>query len=446
MLQQIGLILFLISDPSAMTTALRKASPTRFTTEPSFNDVVTNTTSSWHGIDNVTGLIRAPEGCLVVPYATIVPQTNPEDLVSFETQRYFNDFVDVYLLALCFLISVPTNVINMAVFWKHGIKERINLCLFCLSVVDLILVVSCFTMKADRIYEVSTNYIYKVVLLPFFIKSFLVYIPAGFVYVSGFLSTLIAVERCVCVVSPLTAQTMIKTKTTAAIIAIAHVVILAGTFIVVSRFTVGCIFDPITGISMDTVIPSEFFHNNRELVDIFSGLIYGIFVPGIYISGVIISTVVTILKLRQMAEWREQSSTASFSSGVTAVKDMSVTKMLIGTSCVFAILIAPRLLFYATLPFIPELALNEKYNNTYNLVMGVQMMCIYINSSVNFFVYYFFGTKFRLTVQGMFHGLRSTKSRARTTSGTKVGEDYAASFVSSSSRPSHCKGQTTGNI
>ena len=37
------------------------------------------------------------------------------------------------MLFLLFLIGGPANVINLAVFYKQGLKERVNLCLFALS-------------------------------------------------------------------------------------------------------------------------------------------------------------------------------------------------------------------------------------------------------------------------------------------------------------------------
>ena len=42
----------------------------------------------------------------------------------------------VILLPILFLIGGPANVINMAVFYKQGLKERINVCLFSLSLSD----------------------------------------------------------------------------------------------------------------------------------------------------------------------------------------------------------------------------------------------------------------------------------------------------------------------
>ena len=54
------------------------------------------------------------------------------------------------------------------------------------------------------------------------------------------------------------------------------------------------------------------------------------------------------------------------------------------------------------LAFQPEFSPGGKYYNTYYLLVNVQQLCVYINSSVNFFVYYVFGSKFRHSVQSMF--------------------------------------------
>ena len=415
-----------------MTTELGKTSPVRITTELLFNDAVTNTTSPWQ-VDNVTEAFQAPEGCLVVPFSTMMPPwDHPEDLVSHETEQHFQQFVNVYLLSLCFLISVPTNAINMAVFWKHDIQERINLCLFCLSFADLVVLVFHFVLYADLIYAATAKTAYKAILLKYFFNEMIYYVPAAFIYVSGFLSTLVAFERCLCVVSPLKAQSMITTKTTAATITIGCVVIMAGIYLIVARFVMSCIFDPLTGDSMDILSSTEFYINNKELVDIFVGIIFGISLPGIYTVGVSISTVVTVVKLHRMAEWREQSaSSASHSRGGAAVKDVTLTRMLIATSCVFLVCLTPLFLLHIIMPFVPELNMNGKYNNTYYLFITTQQMCVYINSSVNFFVYYLFGTKFRQTVRGMFCGWRRTRNRARMTTGIdQVTTDTAVSSVS----------------
>ena len=139
---------------------------TRITTELLSNDISTNTTPSWCGVDKVTEAFQAPEGCLMILHSAFIPQNNPEDLVSYEACQHVWKFVNVYFLLLCVLVSVPTDAINMTVFWKHSIKVRINLCLFCLSFVDLIALVSHLLMYAEQTYSViSKNYSYAYFLL-----------------------------------------------------------------------------------------------------------------------------------------------------------------------------------------------------------------------------------------------------------------------------------------
>ena len=103
--------------------------------------------------------------------------------------------------------------------------------------------------------------------------------------------------------------------------------------------------------------------------------------------------------------------------------------MLIGTSCVFVACTTPLFLFYITLLFIPELTSNGKYHNTYRVLTVLYQMLVYSNSSVNFFAYYFFGTKFRLTVQGMFCRRQRTGHRTGNTAGTEVSNDTMVSLA-----------------
>ena len=248
-----------------MMTERGKTSPTSITNEPFFSDVATNATSSWFDVDNVTETFQVPEGCLVIPSLAATPVDNPRDLVSAGTARQYLTFVHVYVLTLCFLVSAPTNLINMAVFWKHGIKDRINLCLFCLSFADLIVIAFYFVMYAEKIYAEISNTVDTHDFFFYFIQNNIHYFPGGFTYVSGFLSTLIAFERCLCVVSPLKAQSVIQTKTTAVIIATGSAVIMARAYFIAARYRVLCLFNPSTGKMGHNVYYSEFYLNNREL-------------------------------------------------------------------------------------------------------------------------------------------------------------------------------------
>ena len=365
-------------------------------------------TSPWLGVNNSTVPVTAPEGCLVIPFFLFFPWSHPEDLVSRQTQQDFNKFLNVYILTALFLVSVPTNMLNMAVFWRHGLRERINLCLFSLAFADFVVVASHFEWKLDGLYSEISGTPYKLVVMKVNINN-MIHSLAAFVYISGFLSTLIAFERCLCVLIPLKAQHVMHTKTTALIVVTGHVLIYAAHYIVAMRWRVVCMFYPLTNQTVDALYSSQFYLDNETLVNMFDGIIFGLLLPGVYVVGVVVSTVVTVVRLRRMTEWRQRSSTTSAtttSGSGSATKDVTLTRMLIGTSVVFVTCTAPHLVIRGILTFEPELSPSGKYYNTYCLLVNVQQLCVYINSSVNFFVYYVFGSKFRHSVQSMFCEVR----------------------------------------
>ena len=370
----------------------------------STSDVGMDMTSSWMDVNNATVPVTSPEGCLVIPFSLFSPWSHPEDLVSRQTQQDVNKFLNVYILTALFLVSVPTNLLNMAVFWRHGLRERINLCLFSLAFADFVVVTSLFHWNLDSLYSEISGTPYKLVVMKFSANN-MIHSLVAFAYISGFLSTLIAFERCLCVLIPLKAQHVMHTKTTALIIVTGHVVIYAAHYVVAMRWRVVCMFDPLTNQTVDALYSSQFYLDNETLVNLFDGIIFGFLLPGVYVVGVVVSTVVTVVQLRRMTEWRQQSSTSSAtttSGPGSATKDVTLTRMLIGTSVVFVTFTAPPLVIHVILAFQPELSLSGKYYNTYYLLINVQQLCVYINSSVNFFVYYVFGSKFRHSVQSMF--------------------------------------------
>ncbi|PVD28415.1 hypothetical protein C0Q70_11002 [Pomacea canaliculata] len=148
----------------------------------------------------------------------------------------------------------------------------------------------------------------------------------GFWWASGFITTLIACERCACVVSPLRAHVLLKTKTTAAIIVIATVVIVGLYCVVGSRWTVKCIFNPVANKTTVNAYSSDFFLANVHLVDTLEGTVYGVILPVFSVSVVTTASAITTVKLRHMMEWRQKTSSAATSSS----RDVTLTRMLIG--------------------------------------------------------------------------------------------------------------------
>jgi hypothetical protein len=77
-----------------------------------------------------------------------------ESLVRYcpvQVTNKFNGIRGAVIVPLFLCLGGPSNLVNMAVFYKHGLKHRINVCLFALSAVDFCYTVFIFFMYADSL-------------------------------------------------------------------------------------------------------------------------------------------------------------------------------------------------------------------------------------------------------------------------------------------------------
>ena len=91
-------------------------------------------------------------GCFTIKFSEFVPWDNPGNVISFEVEDLVHELKDVVFLPILFLIGGPANGINMAVFYKQGLKERINVCLFALSLADGLYLVNSMLMYGEQLY------------------------------------------------------------------------------------------------------------------------------------------------------------------------------------------------------------------------------------------------------------------------------------------------------
>ena len=90
--------------------------------------------------------------CLMLQFGDFVPWDNPESVVSAQTEDLVRRVKETIVLPILFLIGGPANVINMAVFARQDLKERINVCLFALSMADFLYLVSSVVLYGEQIH------------------------------------------------------------------------------------------------------------------------------------------------------------------------------------------------------------------------------------------------------------------------------------------------------
>ena len=97
------------------------------------------------------------KGCKILKFDGFFPWDNPDNLASLEVEAFAERLKGAILLPLLFLIGGPANVINMAVFYKQGLRERINLCLFALSLADELYLLQCMFFNGEAIHRQFTT-------------------------------------------------------------------------------------------------------------------------------------------------------------------------------------------------------------------------------------------------------------------------------------------------
>nr|KAG5690902.1 hypothetical protein BaRGS_003393 [Batillaria attramentaria] len=289
----------------------------------------------------------------------------------------------------------------MAAFHRQGLKERINLCLFCLALMDLLALVSMVMTYGERLVtQFLPDMPHGGPLYRFTINHYLMGL-IGCSWASQYLSAIIASERCLCIVSPLRAHDLLKTRTMLIIIVVGCLLIIAPMFVINTKISFACVYNPLTNSTSLQLHPTQFYLDNRQVLDAFDGLVYGPITLGLFLGVTIVATGITSFKLRSVAAWREKSASSSSKSNLEK-KEVALTKMLVATSVVYILCHLPTLTFRISYFFVTDLSLTGRYFNAFLLMSRVLFLTGTVNSSINFIVYYAMGSRFRLTVKRMF--------------------------------------------
>ena len=316
------------------------------------------------------------------------------------------------------MIGAPANVINMLVFYKQGLKDRVNLCLFALSLADLLDWVHLMSVLGEQtVLQFTTEEVYGPVLRFMFNHNLGGF--HGFSWVSQILSAIIATERCLCVLKPLRFQTLLKTRTMATIIIVVYVVTVGLYFVVHMRYRVECIFDLMTGtVNYVDINADGTFRQGKEVPIFFDTFIFGIGIPSVVVAVVTTTTIITGMKIRQAAAWRAGTSSASghlssSSSLSISPQEVALTKMLIGIAVLFVVFISPQVVFRLACLAFPEMDVGGRKQNFYVGVMWSLEIFMNVNSSFNFFVYYIIGSRYRETFWALFGRKKKVKAKKR---------------------------------
>lgn len=91
-----------------------------------------------------------PQNYVTTGVASSIQWESPDDVVSAATKDLVQRIKTFAVVPLCVFIGGTTNCLNMAVFFKQGVHERINMCLFTLSFIDFLYLMFIFFLYGER--------------------------------------------------------------------------------------------------------------------------------------------------------------------------------------------------------------------------------------------------------------------------------------------------------
>lgn len=204
---------------------------------------------------------------------------------------------------LTLLISVPgigASVCNCLVFHRQGLSNRMNLCLFFLSAADFSFevfgfLIGCVTVLTNANVSSDEHYVQTV--------ASVLSIMCGLKVTSGCYYMVIAVERCLCVMFPLHASTLIKTRTTGIMLALIAAFAQFGFLPMLLKYQVQV--RHYCGIYRWHFASSQLDLHYKEVIDTIVFKVMCMFVPAVNVVVVVVATVITVIKLRQCVKWRQ---------------------------------------------------------------------------------------------------------------------------------------------
>ena len=293
--------------------------------------------------------------------------TTSDKYMSFATFQLIQILTNCGFNTLLLVLGVPANALSCAVFYRQGLRDRMNFCLFCLAIVDGLYLCTVFMVGAHCMVSQIDQKAGSI--LSVYGRYYLTIFSEGLMHCSALITVIISVERCLCVVFPMKAATIMKTRTMAGIILLSCVL---AQLLCCSAFVkrgVEVEYHPDTGKAMPKVSLGDVY---LRFPEVFDGISFFVSVLLKLITFVVvsISTAVTVYTLQRAIAWREAAS-SSTSEKQTSRAQLALVKMLVVVSAIYVACAVPSVVVTAVRSLVADFQVWGPYPYT---VMSSLMM------------------------------------------------------------------------
>ncbi|GFO07552.1 peptide receptor gpcr [Plakobranchus ocellatus] len=318
-----------------------------------------------------------------------------------ETTPLISDQVaGVFFLVICYTLvstsslGVIANIANVLVFWKMGFTVVCNISFFCLSLSDLF----CSGFLILQGMSIQPNV--ARLDLKISVKDITTYMCPIFWCISAFgswVTALISMERCCCIVLPLKVQRIFTHRTVKGLI-LGQVIyqVATGTphyFAMKLEFTTL----PTTNETKLILNGSAYNHDLGVLSQVLS---YSIPTFLCFIL-VIIGTIFLVVSMKRSLKFR--SSATSKDRTLNTDKELKIIKTIIFISIIYIVCLFPNVIvFFSSLIFPTFRVFNPYLSSLYGIVLGFTLIFQSISMAVNIFVYLKLSSAYRKTFYKLF--------------------------------------------
>ncbi|KAK7492451.1 hypothetical protein BaRGS_00016324 [Batillaria attramentaria] len=320
-----------------------------------------------------------------------LPWDNPNNVIN-PHQRYIAFIVmECGISQLLCWLGIPGNVLNMIVFVKQSLRDRINFLLFSLAVSDTIALIILLAFKApcylQQIDQIVSQNVYLIMSVTVFFAAY------TFSGISQILVAIISVDRCISVTFPLAANRFVKFSYIVIAVSLTYVFFIGVYLPHFFRYDFVWSNDPSSNRTVVFLNPTSFEMKNHDLLIFLSREVNLLTIKPTGTVLVVTCSVITSVQVRRARQARKDMTQSKITSS-----EAKITRMLLFVSVVSVACVIPEIALAFANIIVPEFDHYKTYHNLLLVVYYIIFVALSVNSSANFLIYFVMSSKFRATL------------------------------------------------
>lgn len=321
-------------------------------------------------------------------------------LMNDATRELFQIVNYVFLCSIVVIFGIIANTLNIAVFFKQGFNNTVNISFLALAISDLccLLTLEWFTVCMNPLFAKSN--------VPMATKE-VQYLTAGwphscFARITSWITVFVTAERCLCIAIPLKVKRIITSKRTTITLCFIYIINIITVLPEYSTAYIDWKLFPDRNATLLGLV----FKGDRDNMSRLSFLLHAVLAIFAFVA-VIVFTFVLVVNLKKKTQWRKSAISTNDQSESITSRDKRTVRMIILISTFLIIFYTPTTVLSMVTFFEAEFSIVGIYTNTFISLWSFAFLFEAINSSINIVLYYRMSCKFRNTFHEIFWSLET---------------------------------------